>query len=389
MLRLAMMAAAMAGLATGAQAADTIKLGFMASMTGVAGTAGLDQQRGLGIALDDLGGKLGGVPVKLFTEDDRGDPAAAVQLTSKFIDEDKVDILTGLTGSNTEIPVVPTLLEAAIFVVGAVAGPEEFAGKDCKPNLFSTDQENEDWGDALASQLLDRGIKSVYFMGADYQAGWQKIGGAMRHYKGRAYGPVYTPFQSQVDLAPELSQVRAANPDAVMVFYPGGAGIAFLKQFAQAGLHDKIKIFSEGDLSDETVFGGQGDAALGIIQSTNWSYELDNPANRKFVAEYRAKYKNRPTIFAALQYDAVNLIDSAVAAVHGNIADKDAFRAAMKKADFQSVRGPFKFDNNHFPIQDIYLTEVVKDPDGQMRLALRGQAARDWHDDYHGQCPMK
>lgn len=389
MLRVAMMAAAMVGLASGAQAAATIKLGFMASMTGVTGTAGLDQQRGLDLALSDLGGKLGGVPVKLFTEDDRGDPSAAVQLASKFIDQYQVDILTGLTGSNTEIPVVPPLIEAGIFVIAAIAGPEEFAGKDCTPNLFSTDQKNEDWGDALASRLFDEGIKTVYFLGADYQAGWQKIGGAMRHYKGKAFGPVYTPFQSQIDLAPELSQVRAANPDAVYVFYPGGAGIAFLKQFAQAGMHGKIKIYSEGDLSDETVFAGQGDAALGVIQSTNWSYELDNPANKKFVAEYMAKYKNRPTIFAALQYDAVNLIDSAVAAVNGNVADKDAFRAALEKADFRSVRGPFKFDNNHFPIQNIYLTEVVKDPDGQLRLSLRGQAARDWHDDYHDKCPMK
>jgi len=389
MLRGAIVAAAMVVLATGAQAADTIKLGFMASMTGVTGTAGLDQRRGLELALSDLGGKLGGVPVKLFIEDDRGDPASAVQLASKFIDQYEVDILTGLTGSNTEIPVVPPLLEAGIFVIASVAGPEEFAGKDCRSDLFSTDQENEDWGDALAEHLSREGIKTLYFMGADYQAGWQKIGGAMRHFKGKALGPVYTPFQTQVDLAPELSLVRAANPEGVFVFYPGGAGIAFLKQFAQAGLHDKIKIYSEGDLSDETVFAGQGDAALGVIQSTNWSYELDNPANKKFVSEYMAKYKNRPTIFAALQYDAVNLIDSAVAAVHGNVADKDAFRAALKKADFQSVRGPFKFDNNHFPIQNIYLTEVVKDSDGQLRLALRGQAERDWHDGYHDQCPMK
>ncbi|HUB97173.1 MAG TPA: ABC transporter substrate-binding protein, partial [Stellaceae bacterium] len=228
---------------------------------------------------------------------------------------------------------------------------------------------------------------SVYFMGADYQAGWEKIGGAMKFYKGKAYGPVYTPFQMQVDLAPELSQVRAANPDALFVFYPGGPGISFLKQLAQSGL--KIPLYSEDTLATELSFGAEGDAAVGIIQSTSWSYELDNPANKKFVSEFQAKYGRKPTIFAALQYDAVNLIDSAVAAVHGNIADKDAFRAALKKADFQSVRGPFKFDNNHYPIQNIYLTEVVKDPDGKMHLALKGTAAEDWHDQYHDQCPLK
>ena len=312
-----------------------------------------------------------------------------MQLASKFVDEDKVDIVTGFTGSNIAIPVVPTLLDAGVWVVSALAGPQEFAGKACNQNAFFTSFENEDWDDALAMYLNKQGMKSVYFMGADYQAGWEKIGGAMKFYKGKATGPVYTPWLIQVDLAPELSQLRSADPDAVFVFYPGSSGISFLKQFTQEGLGAKIKVFSEDTLATELSFAAEGDAALGVVQSTSWSYELDNPANKKFVAEFTAKYGRRPTIFAALQYDAINLIDSAVAAVHGNIADKDAFRAALRKADFQSVRGPFKFDNNQYPIQNIYLTEVVKDPDGKMRLALKGTAAEDWHDVYHDQCKMK
>jgi branched-chain amino acid transport system substrate-binding protein len=383
------LAASLAALAVQAHAADPIKLGFMVGKTGSAGVVGEEQQRGLELALSLHGNKLGGMPVKIFMEDDKGEPATAVQLASKFVDDAKIDIMTGLTGSNTTIPVIPTLLEAGIFVVGALSGPQEFAGKDCKENAFFVSFENEDWDDALAMHLNQQNIKSIYFMGADYQAGWEKIGGAMRHYKGKAFGPVYTPWQTQVDLAAELSQVRAADPEAVFLFYPGGAGIAFLKQFAQAGLHGKIKIYSEDTMATELSFAAEGDAALGIIQSTSWSYELDNPANKKFVADFMQKYGRRPTIFAALQYDAVNLIDSAVAAVKGNIADKNAFRAALKKADFQSVRGPFSFDNNHYPIQNIYITEVVKDADGKMRLALKGTAAEAWHDVYHDQCPMK
>ena len=383
------LAAALVALVSPADAADQIKLGFMVGKTGSAGIVGEEQQRGLELGLAAHDDKLGGVPVKLFAEDDKGEPATAVQLASKFVDDDQIDIMTGLTGSNTTIPVIPTLLEGGVFVVGALSGPQEFAGKDCKENAFFVSFENEDWDDALAMHLNTENIKSIYFMGADYQAGWEKIGGAMRYYKGKSFGPVYTPWQTQVDLAAELSQVRAADPAAVFLFYPGGAGIAFLKQFAQAGLHDKIRIYSEDTMATELTFAAEGDAALGVIQSTSWSYELDNPANKKFVADFMAKYGRRPTIFAALQYDAVNLIDSAVAAVHGKIEDKAAFRAALQKADFQSVRGPFKFDNNHFPIQNIYITEVVKDPDGKMRLALKGDAAEDWHDAYHGQCPMK
>jgi branched-chain amino acid transport system substrate-binding protein len=389
MKRLVLAAAAVAALCAPAHAADKIKLGFMVGKTGAAGIVGEEQQRGLDLALGDHDGKLGGVPVTVFAEDDKGDPSTAVQLASKFIDEDKIDIITGLTGSNTTIPVEPIMLEAGIWVVGALAGPQEFAGKSCNENAFHVSFENEDWDDALAMHLNDLGVKSVYFMGADYQAGWEKLGGAMRFYKGKAYGPVFTPFQMQVDLAPELSQVRAANPEALFVFYPGGPGISFLKQLAQSGLKANIKIYSEDTLATELSFGAEGDAAVGIIQSSSWSYELDNPANKKFVSEFQAKYGRKPTIFAALQYDAVNLIDSAVAAVHGNIADKNAFRAALRKADFQSVRGPFAFDNNQYPIQNIYMTEVVKDPDGKMHLALKGTAAENWHDQYHQQCPLK
>ena len=380
--------AVLAVLAWNAQAVETIKLGVMVGKTGPAGIVGEEQERGLDLALGALGNKLGGVPVKVFIEDDKGEPATAVQLASKFIDDDEVDIMTGLTGSNTTIPVVPTFLEAGIFVVGALAGPKEFAGKDCKENAFFVSFENEDWDDALANRLNQENIRSIYFLGADYQAGWEKIGGAMRHYKGKAIGPVYTPL-TQMDLAAEISQVRAADPEAVYVFYPGGLGIAFLKQFSQAGLHGKIKIFSEDTLATDLTFKAQGDAALGVIQSTSWAYMLDNPANKKFVADFKAKYGRRPTIFSALQYDAINLLDSAVRAVKGNIKDKAAFRAALMKADFQSVRGPFKFDNNHFPIQNIYVTEVVKQPDGNLGFALKETAAENWHDVYHGECPMK
>jgi branched-chain amino acid transport system substrate-binding protein len=382
-------AAALTLAAGSAHAASEIKLGFLVSLTGAGGVVGEEQRRGLDLALADHGDKLGGLPVKLFSEDDKADPAVAVQLASKFTDQDGIDVMTGLTGSNTTIPVVPLLLQSGVTIVGSLAAPQEFAGKACNAGLFFVSFENEDWDDALAEGWNDEGIKSVYFLAADYQAGWEKVGGAMKHFHGKEFGPVYTPWQSQVDLAPELTQLRAANPQAVFVFYPGTAAISFLKQFSQAGLNGKMQLYSEALLANELMFKAEGDAAIGIIQSTSWNYGLGNPANKKFVAEFVAKYGRKPTVFAALQYDAINLIDSAVAAVHGNIENKDAFRAALRKADFQSVRGPFSFDNNQYPIQNIYTEKVVKDPDGSLRLALQGTIAKDWHDVYHQECPMK
>ncbi len=389
-MRRIILAASLAAVAATAQAADRIKLGFVAqqSGTGAGGAVGEEQRRGFELALEELGNKLGGVPVSVFIEDDKGDPSVAVQVASKMIDQHGVSIITGLTGSNTLIPVEKTYLEAGVFVIGALAAPKEFAGKDCNANAFHTSFENEDWDDALGQYMTRIGIKSVYFMGADYQAGWEKIGGAMRFYKGKAIGPVYTPL-SQLDFAAELSQVRAANPEAVFLFYPGALGIAYLKQFSQADLHGKIAIYSEDTIASELSFPAEGDTALGIIQATSWAPDLDNAANKKFVAEFVAKYHRPPSIFSALQYDAVKLIDSAVGAVKGRIEDKDAFRAALHQANFQSVRGPFKFDNNQYPVQNIYLTEVVKDAQGKLKLALKGTAAENWHNVYHDQCPLK
>jgi branched-chain amino acid transport system substrate-binding protein len=239
----------------------------------------------------------------------------------------------------------------------------------------------------MGTYMSKIGLKTVYFMGADYQAGWEKVPAAMHTFTGKAIGPVYTPL-NQLDFSAELAQLRASNPDGVFIFYPGALSIAFMKQFAQLGLQGKIKIYSEDSMASELSFPAEGDSALGIIQSTSWTPDLDNPANRKFVASFVAKYGRRPTIFSALQYDAVKLIDHAVAEVHGKIEDKDAFRAALDRADFHSVRGPFKFDNNHYPVQNIYITTVEKDAQGKLTTALKGTAVTNWHDLYHDQCKM-
>ncbi|HUZ74705.1 MAG TPA: ABC transporter substrate-binding protein [Stellaceae bacterium] len=384
----AALAAAVAVGGSPARAADHIKLGFEVGLSGPLAIIGAEMKRGLDLALELHHNKLGGVPVTTYVVDDKADPAEATRVSSKLIDEDKVDIVTGLMASNTDIAVEKSYLDAGIFVVGALAGPQQFAGKECHADAFHVSFENEDWDDAVAEYMNREGVKSVYFMGADYQAGWEKIGGAMRHYRGKAIGPVYTPL-NQLDFSAELAQLSAANPQAVFVFYPGGLGIAFLKQFAEAGLQGKIAVYSEDAMANEFSFKAEGDAALGVIQAGSWSAELDNPANKEFVAAFEKKYGRRPVNFAALQYDAINLIDSAVAAVHGKIEDKAAFRAALRKADFQSVRGPFKFNNNQYPIVNIYFSKVVKDPDGNLRAALLGSPIENFQDLYHQQCPLK
>jgi branched-chain amino acid transport system substrate-binding protein len=372
----------------GAQAADQFKLGMLVPLSGPLGLVGTEMQRGLDLALAELGNKIGGLPVKLTTGDDKAVPSEGVQVASKMIDEDKVDVVTGMTASNIMLATTPAFIEAKITVLGALAGPNEYAGKNCSPYVFVTSFDNDDWDMVMGKYETDHGFKTVFFIGQDFQAGWEHIAAAQRIFKGKAIGPVFTPL-AQLDYATELAQIRAANPDAVHGFMTGNGGIAFVKQYAQAGLQGKVPLFGTDSMSTPLQWPAMGDATVGMTVATSWSFEFDNPENKTFVAAYKAKYSRPPAIFAALQYDAIRLLDAAVRQINGKVEDREALHAALRKADFRSIRGAYKFNNNQYPINDLYVEQVVKDSAGQLTFKLLERAAESWQDPYHESCPMK
>jgi branched-chain amino acid transport system substrate-binding protein len=371
-----------------AQAADQIKLGLLVPLSGPLGLVGTEMQRGLDLAIDELGGKIGGLPVKVSKGDDKAVPSEGVQVASKLIDDDKVDVVTGMTASNIMLATTPAFIEAKITVLGALAGPNEYAGKNCNPYVFVTSFDNDDWDMVMGKYETDHGFKTVYFIGQDFQAGWEHIAAAQRTYKGKAVGPVFTPL-AQLDYAAEMAQIRAANPDAVHGFMTGNGGIAFVKQYAQAGLRDKVPLFGTDAMSTPLQWPAMGDDTIGMTVATNWSFVFDNPENKKFVAAYKAKHNRPPAIFAALQYDAVMLLDAAVRQINGKVEDRDALHAALKKADYRSIRGAFKFNNNQYPINDLFVERVEKDAAGQLTLKVLDRAAEAWQDPYHQECAMK
>jgi branched-chain amino acid transport system substrate-binding protein len=388
MRRLALTTTMLFALGAGAQAAEVIKLGNLTQLSGALATPGSETKRGIDLALEELDNKLGGVPVKYYPVDDKSNPAEAVNGASKLIDELKVDFVTGLGASNTLIPVFRSFVDANILAVGALAGPRQYAGAECNPNGFFVSFTNDDWPAAAGLYMTNQGYKRVFFLAADYQAGKEHVEAAIRYFKGQAVGPVYTPL-SQLDFAPEIARIRAEKPDAVYSFLVGAGGIAFSKQYSQGGLMGQIPFVTEDPVANPLTFPAQGDAALGIVMATNWHIGLDNAANKKFVGTFRAKYNRDPATFAALGYDALKAIDGAVRGVNGDIENKDALRASMRKANFDSVRGKFKFNNNQFPIQDLFMMEVAKDANGGLTSKLKEVVAKDWQDPLHTQCPMK
>jgi branched-chain amino acid transport system substrate-binding protein len=379
----AVCAAAAVG-AAGAQA--PLKIGFMAELSGPQAPLGQDQYDAFMMVVERNGGKLGGVPVQVIKEDSQLKPEVATQLVDKLIEKDKVPIITGITFSNVMMAVHKKITDQEVFLIGSNAGPAPIAGAQCSPYAFITSWQNDNQAEVVGEYANQKGYKKVIGMAPNYQAGKDFIAGFKRNYKGEVIDEIYTPL-NQPDFSAELAQVAAKKPDAVYVFYPGGLGVNFVRQYKQAGLLGKVPLLSTST-TDGSTLPAQKEDALGVISGTFWGPDFDNPANKKFVEEFEKKYNRIPSQYAAQSYDAALLLDSAIAKVKGNVADKKALQAALRAADFQSVRGKFKFNNNGFPIQDQYISEVAKDAKGRVSLKTIAAPLKDHKDAYYTQCKL-
>jgi branched-chain amino acid transport system substrate-binding protein len=370
-----------------AQAQDKLKIGIITTLTGPPAVLGGQLRNGFQLAVKTLGGKLGGREAEITVSDDELKPDVAVAKVKAFVERDKVDFVVGPIFSNMLLAIMKPVTDSGTILVSPNAGTSNFAGKECNANFFVTSYQNDQVHEVLGKYAQDSGIKRVFIMAPNYQAGKDSLTGFKHDFKGEIVDEVYVPL-GQLDYQAELTKIAAAKPDAIFVFLPGGMGVNFVKQFRQAGLADKVKFLSAFTV-DESTLPAQQDAALGFFGGANWAPNLDNPQNKAFVASYEKEYNAVPATYAFQAYDAALLIDSAVTAVKGNLADKDALRAALKKADFKSLRGGFKFNNNHYPIQDFYLVKVAKRPDGKYETEIAQKVFSNYGDSYAKDCPMK
>jgi len=367
-------------------AGAAVKIGMVTTLTTKAGYLGEDIRDGFMLAIELGGGKLGGVEVELMVEDDGRKPGKGREIAERYIKKDKVKIITGIVFSNVAMAVVPKVVKDDVFYISPNAGPSALAGKGCNKNYFNAAWQNDNLHEVMGQYVNDAGFKSAYILAPNYPAGKDALAGFKRFYKGNISGEVYTKL-GQSDYAAELANLRAAKPDAVFFFLPGGMGINFLKQYAQAGLKDSIPVFGPAFSFDARILKAVGDAAVGVINGSQWNFDLDNAANKIFVSAFKNKYGRMPTLYASQGYDTANLIGSALKATGGNPSNMDAFRTALEKADFDSVRGSFRFGNNHHPIQDLYVREVVKDASGIYNKTLK-KVFSDHADAYAGQCSL-
>jgi len=305
-------------------------------------------------------------------------------LADSMIKRDKVNFISGVIFSNVLLAVYKPIIDSGTILVGASAGPHEIAGEMCSPDFFAMSWQNDQAPEAMGKYMSDQKIDDVFIMAPNFAAGKDMLSGFKRYFKGKIVAELYTNL-NQPDYQAELSQIRAANPKAVFVFYPGGMGIQFVKQYAQSGLQGKIPLYS-AYTQNETTLPALGAAAEGNYETGYWGPDIKNPANEEFVAAFRKKYGYLPSDYAAAAYDSVNLIDSGVKGANGNLSDVKAIAASMAKGNIKAVRGDFKFNNNNFPIENFYLFKVVKDESGQFVRRNEGVVFPAHADAYASQC---
>lgn len=353
-----------------------IKVGMITTLSGGGAGLGIDVRDGFMLAMK----QAGDTGIDVVIEDDQRKPDIAVQLADKMIQSEKVDVLTGIIWSNLAMAVIPSATAQGKFYLSPNAGPSALAGKGCHPNYFNVAWQNDNLHEAAGAYANTAGYKNSFILAPNYPAGKDALTGYKRQYGGALAGELFTKL-GQTDYAAELAQIRASGADSVFFFLPGGMGISFLKQYADSGID--LPVVGPAFSFDQGILQAVGDAALGVVNTSQWNKDLDNAANKAFVESFSAEYGRLPSLYASQGFDTANLLISAAA--KADVGDADAFRAALKAADFDSTRGDFAFGNNNHPIQNIYVREVIKEGDVYTNKII-GTALENHADVYAADC---
>ncbi|MEM7068868.1 MAG: ABC transporter substrate-binding protein [Pseudomonadota bacterium] len=370
-----------------ADAPDVIKVGYISTLSGPAGSYGQEMLNAYNLGLEHTGNKLGGIPVELVTGDSQAKPQIGIQLARQMMQRDKIHLMSGLLFSHVGEAVNSVVIPTDRLVVATVGGSSALAGEACNQNFFIASWNTDTMFEAIGAHLAEQGVRNVAVIATNYQAGWDSVDGLKRGFGGDLSAEILVQL-NQSDFGAELSQIRAAAPEALVLFLPGGSGIAFQRQFHQSGLQNTVKPYVATFQADETTFGALGETAVGLTNAGPWSPYLENDANKKFVDAFKSKYERNPSILAAMAYDTVLMLDAAVSSIKGDVENTAAMREALRSVSFESIRGKVSLNKNHFPVQDFYISRVERNTDGNLHNALVEKVFSQRADAHSGKCKM-
>ncbi|PLC03351.1 ABC transporter substrate-binding protein [Variovorax sp. RO1] len=369
--------------------AQTVKVGLAMDLSGPFAVGGAEAKAGFAVAMKQLGGKLGGVPVEFVEADTAGNPEMARQVVERMLLRDKIDLFTGPVGSSVALAVGPPLFAAKVPYLSSNTGPSGYSGAGCNPYFFGASYPNDAYYESAGKFASDKGFKKVAMIAPSYPGGKDAINGFKHTFKGGVGDELYTKL-GQLDYSAELAQIRASKPDALYFFLPGAMGVSFIKQFVGAGLSKDVALISTAFSADEDMIPAVGEPMLGLFNTAHWSFDLDNAANQRFVTAFRQQNNGRnPSFYAGQAYDVLMAMDAAVRDVGGKVADKPALLKAIKAANYKSVRGDFRYGSNNFPIQNYYLRVIAKDANGRIANKVIGTVLERYQDRTAVQCAMK
>ena len=368
-------------------AEEPLRVGVLVTLSGPGAVLGQQVRNGVELALRRRGGALGGRHVDLVVVDDELKPDVAVSRAKRLIESDKVDFVIGPIFSNILAAIIRPVTEGGAILISPNAGASKFAGAKCNADFFVTSYENTQIHAVLGEVAQRRGYRRAFLLAPNYQAGRDAMAGFESRFKGAIVAEDYVPL-TQIDFQADLARIADAKPDVIFAFMPGGLGVALVRQFRDAGLADRIPFLSAFTV-DESTLPAERDAAVGLYGAMTWAPDMDNAANKAFVADYLAAYHGVPGSYAMQAYDAAQLIDGALQKTGGSTADKAKLRAALHAAPFVSPRGGFRFNSNNYPIQDFYLVRAARRADGLYETEIVEKVFSDWADNYAASCPLK
>jgi branched-chain amino acid transport system substrate-binding protein len=354
---------------------NKVRVGFMLPYTGTYAQLGVAIENGFRMAIDEKGGKLAGRDIEWFKVDDESEPSKGVENANRLVQRDKVDVLVGTVHSGVQMGIQRVVRDSGTLCLIPNAGVHAATRALCAPNVFRTSFTNSQPTLALGKPMYDKGIRKAVWITHKYAAGDEAFEGFRDSFT-KAGGTVVKelglPFP-QVEFQALLTEIASIKPDAVACFFAGGAAVKFIKDYAAAGLKDRIPLWGSGFLT-EGVLDAAGSAADGIMTTMHYSDSLETPRNQQFRTAYATRFKLQPVVYAVQGYDSGQLLLAGMNAVKGDMGNKAAMYKAMESATIDSPRGKWTMSKSHNPVQDMYLRRVEKGENKVLGVAVKALA---------------